>query len=62
MHVIGLAPEIFGEKIYDVQPGRLEDIVPPPAAPTLPTAREKLRDTITGEMSKQIINVRFLLV
>jgi len=55
MHVIGLAPEIFGEKIYDVQPGRLEDIVPPPAAPTLPTAREKLRDTITGEMSKQII-------
>ena len=54
-HVIGLAPEIFGEKIYDVQPGRLEDIVPPSAAPTPPTAREKLRDTITGEMSKQII-------
>ena len=54
-HVIGLAPEIFGEKIYDVQPGRLEDIVPPPATPTPPTAREKLRDTITGEMSKQII-------
>ena len=54
-HVIGLEPEIFGEKIYDVQPGRLEDIVPPPAAPTPPTAREKLRDTITGEMSKQII-------
>ncbi len=54
-HVIGLEPEIFGEKIYDVQPGRLEYIVPPPAAPTPPTAREKLRDTITGEMSKQII-------
>ena len=54
-HVIGLEPEIFGEKIYDVQPGRLEDIVPPPAAPTPTTAREKLRDIIAGEMSKQII-------
>ena len=54
-HVIGLEPEIFGEKIYDVQPGRLEDIVPLPAEPTPSAARERLRETITDEVTEQII-------
>ena len=54
-HVIGLEPEIFGEKVYDVQPGRLEDIVPPPAEPTPSAARERLRETITDEVTEQII-------
>ena len=54
-HVIGLEPEIFGEKVYDVQPGRLEDIVPPPTEPTPTAAREKLRGKITDEVTEQII-------
>ena len=54
-HVIGLEPEIFGEKVYDVQPGRLEDIVPPPAEPTPTATRERLRETITNEVTEQII-------
>ena len=54
-HIIGLEPEIFGEKIYDVHPGRLEDIVPPPTEPTPATARERLRETITGEVTRNII-------
>ena len=54
-HVIGLESEIFGEKVYDVQPGRLEDIVPPPVEPTPSAARERLRKTITDEVTEQII-------
>ena len=54
-HVIGLEPEIFGEKIYAVEPERLKDIVPPSATPTPTAAREKLRETITDEVTEQII-------
>lgn len=54
-HVIGLEPGIFGDKVYDVRPDALEEIVPPPTAPAPANARERLRDTLTDAVAKEII-------
>ena len=54
-HVIGIEPEIFGENVYNIQPGTLEDIVPPPADPAPASTRERLRETIADAVTEQVI-------
>ena len=54
-HVIGLSGELFGDKVYDVQPERLADIVPAVDVPAQPAIRDRLRETITTEITNRII-------
>ncbi|MBR2571274.1 MAG: restriction endonuclease, partial [Clostridia bacterium] len=54
-HVIGLETAVFGEKVYDIRPDALEDIVPVYDDPAPASAREKLRETITGAVTEQVI-------